>query len=656
MIWILSTAVHSQNLLEKLSESKNYQSNRVSSYDISGGNNDRISIQPGETVELAEIKGPGAIHHIWVTISAEPFYGRKIVLRMYWDQEEHPSVEAPIGDFFGVGHGLNRNFSSLAINCSSQGRARNCYWYMPFQKSARITATNEGEQTVGAFYYYIDYRELNSLAPDTPYFHAQYRQDMPCVPGENYLILNASGRGHYVGCNLSILQRTMGWWGEGDDMIFIDGQEAPSFHGTGSEDYFSDAWGMREDENPFYGCPLQEPDFKAGSKATVYRHHIPDPIPFRQSIHVSIEHGHDNNRSDFFSSIAYWYQTEPHKAFPELPGVAERIPFSLASSGGLVLPQWKETAHTDHKVFQDAETGITYQAKNAQHSLTSYYNQDGIRYPVLSTENAQTGDPIKITLDVEIGEFYDIVLHYLCSPVMGKVKADHIMRGDKTHPIGPFEFNGYSPTTQISTMNMENIRLYPGENTLVLTISGKGDGPKGGSKEFGFVSAGINPCGQRFISDWNIIGPFAAPDMTWLQRTFLPEKELNVTKEYTGKNGKTIQWQTIASDESGFVPLQSLLKPNERVVAYAQTIIDSPVQREATLLIGSDDGIRVWLNEKLVHSNPAYRGAYPDQDRIPVLLHKGENILLLKILQGGGGWGFYARFVDPDHELDWRVK
>jgi len=261
---------------------------------------------------------------------------------MYWDGEQNPSVEVPIEDFFGVGHGLNRNLSSLPITCSSEGRARNCYWYLPFRQSALITATNEGKNPVGAFYYYVDYRELPDPPPDIPYFHAQYRQEMPCEPGKNYLILEAEGRGYYVGCNLSILQRTMGWWGEGDDMIYADREAEPSLHGTGSEDYFSDAWGMRPDENLFYGCPLQEEDSQVGSKATVYRFHIPDPIPFKKSIHVTIEHGHANDRSDNYSSVAYWYQSEPHKAFPLLPSVDARLPFAFEAPDNFVLPKWEE--------------------------------------------------------------------------------------------------------------------------------------------------------------------------------------------------------------------------------------------------------------------------------------------------------------------------
>ena len=232
----------------------NNKTKRISSWDQRGMNRDYIFIEPGEEKILADIKGPGAIHHIWVTIAAEPFYGRKIILRMFWDGEDSPSVESPIGDFFGVGHGLNRNLTSLPISCSSEGRARNCYWYMPFWRSARITATNQGSQPVGAFYYYIDYRELPELPEDTPYFHAQYRQGRPHAPPDDYTILETTGRGNYVGTVLSAHCGYHCWFGEGNDRIFIDGESTPSLTGTGTEDYFNDGWGFRVFNHPYAGC------------------------------------------------------------------------------------------------------------------------------------------------------------------------------------------------------------------------------------------------------------------------------------------------------------------------------------------------------------------------------------------------------------------
>lgn len=638
-----------QDMLSQLGQQQNYTSKRISSYDRTGGNNDRLSIEPGKTAVLAEIKGPAAIHHIWVTISAEPFYGRKIILRMYWDGEESPSVEVPIGDFFGVGHGLNRNFSSIPINCSSNGRARNCYWYMPFQSSGRITATNEGTRTVGAFYYYIDYRELPGLPPDSPSFHAQYRQEIPCLPLKNYLILDASGHGHYVGCNLSILQRAMGWWGEGDDMIFIDDEEFPSLCGTGSEDYFSDAWSMREDENPFYGCPLQEPDFKTGSKATVYRFHIPDPIPFKKSIRVTIEHGHANDRSDYFSSIAYWYQSEPHKPFPPLPPMKDRLPFALESPRGFTLPEWEEMNNDKITIFKDRLSGMEWKAENLTHQLTSYYNQAGNRYPALMTEKAHKGTQASLEFSVEFGEHYNIEFYFLRGPSMGNFKISGLKAGENSLPLESGTFEGYSPDKKIDKLILNNVLLRSGVNEITFQVTGKDARSNG--MELAFVGMTRSPSLRRFIDEWNLIGPFDAPDMTYLHTAYPPEREILLKKKYTGKNDLVLEWKRIQAEESGFINLARLLHPNEQAIAYGLTYVFSPESRKAHLLIGSDDGVRIWLNDNLIHSNPAYRGAYPDQDTIPVVLRKGWNKLLIKVLQGGGGWGFFVRFIDPEGEL-----
>jgi hypothetical protein len=212
---------------------------------------------------------------------------------------------------------------------------------------------------------------------------------MPCEPGKNCLILEAEGRGYYVGCNLNILQRTMGWWGERDDMIYADREAEPSLHGTGSEDYFSDAWGMRPDENLFYGCPLQEEDFQVGSKATVYGFHIPDPTPFKKSIRVTIEPGHANDRSDNYSSVADWYQGEPPKAFPPLPSFDARLPFAFEAPDNFVLPKGEEAKGGGGSVFEDKSAGLKFKAEKLAHSLTFYSAVDGTRYHVFMAEKAK---------------------------------------------------------------------------------------------------------------------------------------------------------------------------------------------------------------------------------------------------------------------------
>jgi len=326
-----------QSPLDGLSTLRDFRAMRTSSTDPNiEGNGDARPIKPGDTLTLAELSGPGRIAHIWFTIADnERFYGKLLTLRAYWDGEKTPSIECPINDFFCEGHGLDMYVNSFPIRVTSDGRGRNCYWPMPFGKSARLTITNEGKQPVHAFYYYIDWHKMKRLPRNEAYFHAQYRQEFPCIKGQDYLILDAEGKGHYVGCNLSVRQSEPGWWGEGDDRFFIDGEKIPSLQGTGSEDYFCDGWGIRKLEGLYYGFPISE-GFDTLSRHTNYRFHIQDPVPFTKSLKMVIEHkgarqmpdGSWNGyleRFDDFSSVAYWYQIEPHKPFPPLPSGAERL-------------------------------------------------------------------------------------------------------------------------------------------------------------------------------------------------------------------------------------------------------------------------------------------------------------------------------------------
>lgn len=267
--------------LDGLETLRSFEAQRASSSDPNwrDGNADNRPIPPGETLTLAELEGPGRISHIWFTIAHDvPYYSRLLTLRIYWDGEEHPSVECPIGDFFAMGHGVDLPFESLPVTVSSDGRARNCYWPMPFRESARVTVTNESSVPCGAIFYYIDWQALESLPEDTAYFHAMYRQEFPCVMGRNFLIADIEGRGHYVGTVQSVYHVSPGWYGEGDDFFFIDGEEEPRLRGTGTEDYFCDAWGFRQFSGPFYGVPLWE-GYDTGDRSTAYRWHIADPSP-----------------------------------------------------------------------------------------------------------------------------------------------------------------------------------------------------------------------------------------------------------------------------------------------------------------------------------------------------------------------------------------
>jgi len=335
---LLAAPIGSQpvSVLQQLTKAPDFETHRISSYDRTGGNNDRIeNIQPGETKVLAEIEGPGAITHIWNTIAAEKYYSRMLVLRFYWDGQETPSVEVPLGDFFGVGHGLNIPFASLPVDVSSDGRARNCYWHMPFRESAKITVTHEGFEPVRAFYYYVDYQKYDSLPDDILYFHAQYRQKTPNPEVElegknpdgktNYLLMETKGRGLYVGTVQSVQINRDGWYGEGDDMFFVDGAKTPTMTGTGTEDYFNDAWGFREFCYPAHGVTLWE-GYSKGDRGTAYKWHLFDPVAFQKSLRATIEHGHANDRQDDMYSVAFWYQTLPSPEPPPMPDMVSRLP------------------------------------------------------------------------------------------------------------------------------------------------------------------------------------------------------------------------------------------------------------------------------------------------------------------------------------------
>lgn len=332
-----------------LTQPQDYVLKRVSSSDPTGGNADSRQIAPGSTLTLVDANGPGLLTHIWITVaSPEGYHLKKLVLRIYWDGEATPSVEAPLGDFFGLGFGEYHKWESELLSVGSD-KALNSFFQMPFQKHARITVSNEGLQTVDAFYFNLDYRALSQpLAAGTLYFHAQFRQAQPNhgwtadwksngdpkVDGksnldgkDNYVWMEATGRGHFVGVTMSVFQNQDNWWGEGDDMFFVDGEARPSVAGTGSEDYFLGAWDFGG--HPFsyrlYGAPLVGEE-RAGGKSSVYRFHLDSPITFTKSLRATIEHGHANHRSDNYYSVAYWYQTEPHAAFPALPSVDQRIP------------------------------------------------------------------------------------------------------------------------------------------------------------------------------------------------------------------------------------------------------------------------------------------------------------------------------------------
>jgi hypothetical protein len=329
--------------LESLATREDFESHRITSADPTGGNDDARKLEPGGTLVLADIQGPGRIVHFRDNItSKEPHHLQYHVLRMYWDGELQPSVEAPIGDFFCIGFGFSERVSSALVSIDQRpgkltdsaafGAARNCYIPMPFTRSARITLTNEGKQT-SQHWFEINYRSYHKAPENQLYFHAHYRQGTPPPEGP-YLILDARGEGQLIGCALSIKNNDGGWWGEGDEIVYIDGKHA--MQGTGSEDYFGESYGLRPGCFPYFGVTLLEEPF-----TSAYRWHVPDPVTFRKSIRFLIEQGNGKppfRSGNYYYSVAYWYQTEPHEPFPQLPSPKERISWPARAVSQLLWP------------------------------------------------------------------------------------------------------------------------------------------------------------------------------------------------------------------------------------------------------------------------------------------------------------------------------
>lgn len=353
-----------------LTQLKHAHTGRASSWDQSGRNADFWLIQPGETRVLADIHGPGCITHIWMT---QPNHYRECLLRFTWDNAAQSSVLVPLGDFFCLGNCLVNSFQSYLFSASTQwnnqfnmGAALNTYAPMPFREHARIELVNESAET-HVQYFYIDYETYDTPLPaDTAYFHAEFHRENPfggwgheievntpeanivnkerAAWENNYVILETQGRGHYIGCNLSVSNFQGTWWGEGDDMIWVDGYKwPPDLHGTGSEDYLNQAWGNQPNAFMHNGSSL----FEANTHGyqTSYVFHLENPVRFEHEIKVTIEHGHGNHLRNEMSSVAYWYADQPYAA-REVPPLAKRMPVLRDNQGNwLYNPDNQLTSH-----------------------------------------------------------------------------------------------------------------------------------------------------------------------------------------------------------------------------------------------------------------------------------------------------------------------
>ena len=464
------------NLQDSLPSLKNYTSARASSgnrYIFS--NDDSKRIMPGETLVMANLTGPGMVTHIWLTVAQNEFgWPRLARLRVYYDGHKTPSVDAPLGDFFAVGHGAERDVNSMMVRDSSFGRARNSYWPMPYRKSCRITITNEGKRLLPMFYYHVDYRKYASLPAGTGYFHAYYRQERPAQTGRNYAFLDTKATGHYVGTVLSVVLTQISWFGEGDDLFYIDGAKQPQILGTGTEDYFNDAWDLRDASALWTGTPIAEGELP-GSRLSAYRWHVPDPIPFTKSIWAGIEHsGWTSNpdgsvrsgfeeRPDYFSSVAFWYQQGINESLPEPPYGEARLPFGNAT----------QIAVEDSLASVTTERGAASVLRDVDWAKDLLlFKAEGI------------GSKINIPIDIPEDGRYEIVAELAESSDYGDYTA--LFDGNETNvdtrkpstsevPLpGPEVFRNYLPELYVARdRTLGLLALTKGRHTITFICQGK---------------------------------------------------------------------------------------------------------------------------------------------------------------------------------------
>ena len=342
-------------MLDQLAYIRDAQTGRASSWDKTGRNSDAWWIEPGESAVLADLKGPGCITHLWLT---QANHYRECLLKITWDDADFPSVVCPLGDFFGLGHGLVNSYQSLLFSASTRnnhvfnaGCALNSYVQMPFRQRAVVELVNESSERHRQ-YFYVDY-ETGAVPSEAGYFHAEFRRENPFggwgheirvnapeanIANEertawdnNYVLLETQGRGHYIGCNISVTNFQGTWWGEGDDMIWVDGYKwPPELHGTGSEDYLNQAWGMQD--NAFWRNGSSIHEANTNGYQTSYVHHLENPVRFEREIKATIEHGHGNHLCNEMSSVAYWYAAQPTRVTAP-PAVAQRMPVLRDNQG-----------------------------------------------------------------------------------------------------------------------------------------------------------------------------------------------------------------------------------------------------------------------------------------------------------------------------------
>ncbi len=563
----------------------------VSSADPTGGNHDMLEIAPGDSAVLLDLAGPGIVRRLWITVASDdPHYLRRIALKMYWEGESTPSVAAPLGDFFGDGF-AKKHYTALVMGESSGGFY--CYLPMPFARHARIVAENGTGRRIQAFYYNIDLVTGVRLPRPVETLHAWWHRDPRTTARAPHLLVDARGRGAYVGTSLNVqsLARNLGFL-EGDEIFTVDGQ--PRGQGTGTEDYFNSGWYFDEGTfaGAFHGLVIKDDTL---GRIAAYRWHLPDPIPFERSLHIAIEHGTENTEVADYATMAYWYQTEPHAPLPPLPPANERRVASV------IVPPDVVPADSAHPVRRGAGAGVrlslpvprpdrytveVYPAGAAGAGTATFQVADAPPRTV-SLAGAEPGTPLP--------------------PVtLGPVAADDSIRIEATPPPA-------------------GIRAVP-------------------LRQWAADWNVVGPFAAPGLADGNLDRALAAP--------LEPERNPALDASYA-VDGARAAWRPAHAQPDGRIDLKRLYTPGDWVLAYGQAFLYSPDARAATLLLGADDGHVLWLNGEKVSERTGRHPSVPDEVVIPVQLRAGWNRVLIKDANLDGGWAFQLRAADPRGELRW---
>ncbi len=568
-----------------------------------------VELSPGQTVVMHDLEGPATVCQIKakLTTAAERAIGRKVLLKTYWDDETTSSIWAPMGDFFGGSFGA---FPYATLPLGMEIGNWYCYWRMPFQKKARFVVTSEAKKPC-LVALDVGFRKAKELPSNTAYFHAKWRRERECKTFD-YPFLECTGRGRFVGVALFVDNVHGGWWGEGDEKIYVDGEKFPSFFGTGSEDYFGDAWGIRHFVNPYHGCPMPDP---VGRQQSCYRWHIADSVPFDTQFKITIENYSATEKvHNDYASMAYWYQVKGGGDFFKPVSVEERLPLAKVYVPGAIEAE---------NLFAAGSLPAGASVVDDTELPSDLSGGAGLKLM------GKVGDSFELPIPVAKADSYAVEV----SLAQG-VPHPSLKLLSKGRLIG------------------EKLKMEHGRNIITVEFTQPAPGQKTCEAIIDYIL--LAPY-KNYIREWMLIGPWDNPGNTGLRRADPPEKEIAFDKKYEGKGGE-VAWRKVKVGPGGIVNLAANMSPTENVVAYGYSCVTAPEDISTDMYVGSDDGVRVWINGKLVHDNRVDRGLQPDQDVVSVKLNKGSNGVLVKVDQGGADWSFCLRFRDPDDVLKYGVE